>query len=360
MAKNLIFCFDGSQCHPNDAKPEKAWFGLGKVKDHSISNIFKLHLLFGGDLYNNPTSDSQHSFYYSGVGTHGSWLYRKLNVLFAPPLMDVRHILNRAGADLISHYQPGDQVFIFGFSRGAALARRFAAVIQKRYLTSVSADEKLVRFLGVFDTVAAIRRSGLTKMPRTRVVFEDFTISPQVQEALHLVSIDENRKAFRPTLMNKDPRVEEVWFPGAHSDVGGGFAKHGLSDVALEFMVHELQRRNTGLTILQPEQVDLSKLRVDKNRYQITREDIAIQPNPNGVEHTKKRKWPISAITLGDRLLRVNINDKPSTRDRTTIFESMAARMKQNMKYKPKPVAGKEYYLLAEDGVKKECKGYQI
>ena len=50
MTKRLIFCFDGTDNDPNDAKPEKEWFGLFGSKDNGVSNVFKLHLYFGGDL----------------------------------------------------------------------------------------------------------------------------------------------------------------------------------------------------------------------------------------------------------------------------------------------------------------------
>jgi len=359
MAKNLIFCFDGTDNEPDDARPKKKWFGLGGTKDNSVSNIFKLHLLFGGDLNNNPTSDSQHSFYYTGVGTYGSWLRQKVNALFAPSEMDVKDILNKAGGHLITHYQPGDKIFIFGFSRGAALARRFAAVVKSRYLKDMTTDDQMVRFLGVFDTVAAIKKKKIDEMPKTKVVFENFTISPQIQEALHLVSLDENRKAFRPTLMNKDDRVSELWFPGAHSDVGGGYAKHGLSDVALDFMLKELQRRQLGLTVLEPGQVQLDKICIDKNCYPLKFEDIKIDPNPNDMDHTKKRWWPVSALTLGPRLLRVNIEDQES-KETPTIFEAMAKRIKATRGYVPIPVKNEKYFLLTATGEKKECTGYKI
>ncbi|MDH5408819.1 MAG: DUF2235 domain-containing protein [Gammaproteobacteria bacterium] len=359
MAKNIIFCFDGTDNEPDDAKPKKKWFGLGGTKDSSVTNIFKLHLLFGGDLNNQPTSDSQHSFYFTGVGTYGSWLRQKVNALFAPSEMDVKDILNKAGNYLISHYEDGDKIFIFGFSRGAALARRFAAVAKNRYLKEMTTDKQPVRFLGVFDTVAAMKKKKIDEMPKTKVVFENFTISPLVEEALHLVSLDENRKAFRPTLMNKDPRVEELWFPGAHSDVGGGFANDGLSDVALDFMLKELKRRNLGLSILEPSQVQLDKICVDNNTYPLKFEDLKIEPNPNCVGHVKKRWWPISTFTLGPRLLRVNIQDQES-KETPTIFEAMAKRMKQTSGYEPVPVKDEKYFLLTETGDKKECSGYNV
>jgi hypothetical protein len=58
-----------------------------------------------------------------------------------------------------------------------------------------------------------------------------------VKRACHALSIDEARDAFTPLLWNEDPRIEQVWFAGVHSNVGGGYPKQGMSLVALEWMV---------------------------------------------------------------------------------------------------------------------------
>ncbi|MDH5444440.1 MAG: DUF2235 domain-containing protein [Gammaproteobacteria bacterium] len=350
MAKNLIFCFDGTENDPNDVKPEKKWFGLFGEKDNSVSNVFKLHLFFGGDLENQTTLDKQHSFYYSGVGTYGSWLRQKLNAALAPEKMDVRNILNQAGADLAAHYKKGDKIYVFGFSRGAALARRFACLVNK-YVPAIGEKSKVVRFLGVFDTVASIGVPNLEddQKPRTQVVFENMTVSAHVQEAIHLVSIDENRIAFQPTLMNMEDRVTEVWFPGAHSDVGGGFAKRGLSDSALRFIVDEMQKREIGLTILSPEDVELNKLVVDKGRYTFRLEDIDIQPNHLDKLHVKKRFWPFSKLTLDHRNVRVNVNDQMSS-DTPVVFCKMVERAQEDGEYRPMSMHHVGHHLLYEDG----------
>jgi hypothetical protein len=74
--------------------------------------------------------------------------------------------------------------------------------------------------------------------PTSDVVFEHgHTLPGNVLKALHLVSLDDKRKAFQPTLMNQDGRVREIWFPGAHSDVGGGYNFDGLSDNALRYLL---------------------------------------------------------------------------------------------------------------------------
>lgn len=115
----------------------------------------------------------------------------------------------------------------------------------------------------MFDTVASIGLPNLSDddLPDYDVKFQGrFTISPAINEALHLVSIDENRKAFKPTLMNQDSRVTEVWFPGVHSDIGGGYLRDFLSDVTLEFMLNHIKRKYGGVKIFPPNEVEYSSL----------------------------------------------------------------------------------------------------
>ena len=108
-----------------------------------------IHLaLKNAKRYAKHITTDQHSFYYSGVGTRGSWLKRKFNAMFAPPYGDMDDIIAKARADLTTHFSEGDTIYIFGFSRGAAIARMFAAHLPYK-----------VKFLGVFDTVAATRGS---------------------------------------------------------------------------------------------------------------------------------------------------------------------------------------------------------
>ena len=78
------------------------------------------------------------------------------------------------------------------------------------------------------------------------VVFENGTLNERIIKAVHIVSLDEDRIPFEPTLINKDnrnpERILEVWFLGVHSDIGGGYWFDGLSDVALEFMIQECRK----------------------------------------------------------------------------------------------------------------------
>src|SRR2546427_9485936 len=115
-----------------------------------------------------------------------------------------------------------------------------------------------VRLVGVWDTVGALGIPDEFFIPGLRKVdkaidaklygFLDTDLSPRVEAAYHAVAIDEHRKPFLPTLWTDAPgaaprvnvagsKVEQVWFTGAHSNVGGGYADSGLSDIALKWMV---------------------------------------------------------------------------------------------------------------------------
>src|SRR5665811_132494 len=103
-----------------------------------------------------------------------------------------------------------------------------------------------VDFLGVFDTVGALGVPGFTRFaPR----FHNVQLSTQVLRARHALAIDETRVKFAPAFWEApeqppgvptdDERVKQVWFEGAHSDVGGGYRDTGLSDTSLLWMARE-------------------------------------------------------------------------------------------------------------------------
>ncbi len=358
VAKNLIFCFDGTNNHPRDAKQEREWFGLGDIEDNGITNILKLHVLFGGNLSNDASTAKQHSHYYSGVGTYGNRIQQLFNAAFAPRNLDVGDIIKRAGKDLRNLYEVGDQVFVFGFSRGAAIARRFAAVIDD-YLPEGADAAGVVRFMGVFDTVASIGFPNLDDetRPVSDVVFEDGNVSRHVAEALHLLALDDKRTAFFPTLMNRDERVSEVWFPGAHSDVGGGFWYDGLSDIALQYLIDELASRKLKLKVLDSKKVKYEQLVAPNGDYRIDRDDVFLKPNHKGKLHQQDRWWPIAKTTLSSRRLRVNENDRPVDGACPTVHHSVIDRIRDIVEYRPKAMKGAPHQVLLKDGSFKPHQG---
>ncbi len=354
--KTLVFSFDGTGNEPSDA---------GEYEENeSISNILKLHVLMGGGISSYQTetktlaNKKQLIFYYNGIGTRKDgeeiFLFGKLysriksgiNMAIAPSFGDARRILDDARQDFDKCYEAGDKLAIFGFSRGAALARKFADMILK--------DRKncTVSFLGVFDTVTAMDGAHIWgKKIVSDVEFENWTLNDRIDKAVHLLSIDENRETFKPTLINKDPknpkRILEVWFPGVHSDVGGGYWFDGLSDVCLEFMIKCCRdtlgddiliadgKADSVRALLNARPETLAGLEVD---------DIAIHPLVKSAVHTNTG---ITTI-MGNkpREICVSDNGQSSKNDIPILHYSVKKRFDEVADYRPAALHGLNFNLL--------------
>lgn len=335
--KKLIFCFDGTCNDPDDA--------VDFFNDSSISNVLKLHILLGGKLSplngENTKIADQRSFYYSGIGTRGNWLSKKINAMFAPPYGDMEDIIEQANNDLKEHREEDSEIYIFGFSRGAAIARMFASACDKEKIK--------ITFLGVFDTVAATRGSldlNPDTYPASDIVFENGTLGSCVENAVHLISIDEKRIAFQPTLFNTDDRILEIWFAGVHSDIGGGYWFDGLSDITLQFMISKVSKK---LKILDEQELNYDNLKIKSSTESICWDDINIKPLANGVLHEQKRSG-IKAKTLARRLVRVNENDSPSDSQIPLIHHTVLKRFKDVVSYRPYALRDRKFKVINENG----------
>jgi hypothetical protein len=340
MGKLYIFNFDGTCNTPEDADQS------GNKPDDGISNILKLHLLLGGSLVDQGRgwpACRQHSYYYAGIGTYGDRFQRTINALFAPEGSDVRHILRRALADFIlMDFDPAcDCLLVTGFSRGAALARRFARLISDRVSTACIYEL-------VFDTVASIENPDLSmsRRPKSEVVFEDCTLPKQVIKALHLVALDEKRRAFQPTLMNREARVTEVWLPGAHSDIGGGFFSDGLSDFALNYGLKWLVEEQIGVEIKGAADIDYQAILPDGVDYQLDVDDLRIEPNLMADSHEQQRSNLLELVTLSDRLCCVIEQDRVVTNGRPLLHSAVIERMERRSDYRPTALNGVPYILV--------------
>ena len=217
----------------------------------------------------------QRAHYVAGVGTK-PW-ERLLGGAFGFGLSDN---VKEAYRFIVEHFDPGDEIYLTGFSRGAYTARSAAGLVRKAgvlrrdlpddrrdlddrvdeaydlYRTGAHPDEPEVvafrrasshetriRFIGVYDTVGSLGIPldgfALANLVNARWQFHDTELSSRVDTAVHAVAIDEQRGPFVPTLWHADPaaraagqEVEQVWFAGVHSDVGGGYAERGLADIA--------------------------------------------------------------------------------------------------------------------------------
>lgn len=227
-----------------------------------------------------PREDSQGvkqlTYYDTGVGTAGG----KLKRIFAGSTgWGLSENLLEAYRFLIRNYQPEDLLYLFGFSRGAFTVRSLAGLVNSSGLlrpefesmvdqayelyrsrsesthprareaslfrkTYAWADRIPVRFIGVWDTVGALGNPLLLmKSPlSSKFRFHDTDLSSTVENAFHAMAVDEKRRHFKATKWNKQGKsrgqvLEQRWFVGVHSNVGGGYPQTGLSDIALEWIV---------------------------------------------------------------------------------------------------------------------------
>lgn len=366
QAKTLVFSFDGTGNEPSDAG--------AFMEDESITNVLKLHLLLGGGMDADGAvlgdgAGKQLAFYYNGIGTREAgrsipgvgWLASVVNMTFAPAWGDAKRILREAAADFDSNHNPGDAVAVFGYSRGAALARKFVAQL----LRDGKCDK--VAFLGVFDTVAAmngVQRAG--EHIASDVLFENGTLHEDVERAVHIVALDEDRVLFRPTLINRDPtngqRITEIWFPGVHGDIGGGYWHDGLSDGALEFMIGQCRRTmGDGISIRNANRRDdVATLLNDlKERNQeladIDIDDVISRPLVDGPAHAHSGAM-VKAGGRAHRHVRVNEDDH-ATQARPLVHKSVLDRFQKVPGYRPPTLRGLAFSLWDENGCRAPVQG---
>jgi uncharacterized protein (DUF2235 family) len=250
MSKRIAFCADGT------------WDNADKR-----TNVYKLYkaLKVGAD---------QMPFYDDGVGANGNPLWKLLGGAFGTGLWNKI----KEGYTKIAHvYEAGDALFLFGFSRGAFTARSLAGMIAACGLPTKNFSDDLVdtafnayrdknnrqsllqelkdcdmypakiTMVGVWDTVGSLGiPSAIGAIDPIAYGFLDTGLNPAVLNAYHALAIDERRAEFPPTLWTSQPApgqtLEQVWFCGVHSDVGGGEPDDlpgttALSDITLSWMM---------------------------------------------------------------------------------------------------------------------------
>jgi uncharacterized protein (DUF2235 family) len=184
------------------------------------TNVAKFCSAYGG----------ANKFYLKGVGTRAGFVGKLLGGAAG---IGGRIRTLEAMRKLEKNFRQGDRTIdIVGFSRGAALALNFANEVDEEM------DGAQVRFLGLWDTVASFGLPG-----NDLNIAWHLTLPANVAKCYHAMALDERRGNFAPTRVKAarvghatDGRLEEVWFRGVHSDVGGG-ASVGLSSIALCWML---------------------------------------------------------------------------------------------------------------------------
>ena len=266
MSRNLVICCDGTN---NEFGPEN-------------TNVVRLVQVLERDPLR------QHVYYDPGVGTlpePGAWTKvqkiasQGLGLFFGAGLT---WKVGEAYSFLMDYWEPGDNVFLFGFSRGAYSVRVLAGLLhlmglmphgnhnlvpyvlrlygagrkkESRYwklsnefrwtfarrIQESDQDRHFrVHFVGVWDTVSSV---GWAWEPTT---FPYTASNPSIDTIRHAISIDERRWFFRQNLMTQmgQQDIQELWFPGVHSDVGGGYPEKegGLWRNSFQWLLEEAQK----------------------------------------------------------------------------------------------------------------------
>lgn len=284
MSKTIILLSDGTGNAASNPYKTNVW-RLYKALDTSPEN-------------------NQIAFYDDGVGTSSFLPIRLLGLAFG---LGLKRNVKELYAQLCSVYDHGDEIAIYGFSRGAFTARVLAALIADQGIIKkekIGADfnkkieqaynnfrqesfdpsflsyawwlfreligargkvnksdfhappkegSPLIKLLGVWDTVDAYG-APFDEVTRAwdKVVWpleaKDRNLSPKIGAAFHALALDEQRESFEPTLWNEvanngsingggEQILEQVWFAGVHSNVGGGYPDDSLAHISLNWMI---------------------------------------------------------------------------------------------------------------------------
>lgn len=244
--KNIVVCCDGT----------------GNEYGKNNTNVVETYALA-------MKTASQLAYYDPGVGT-GGWAYNEESGVLRA-LSDqgtgagLQKNVNDAYRYLMEVYEGPEtsRIFLFGFSRGAFTVRSLAGMLHKVGLLEPNAGNHLeyaakiynqsrnarvaagfkatfsrpapVHFIGVWDTVESLVLNEGKRWANAR-------LNPEIAFAYHALAIDEKRRDFRPCLWDERNRgegqtLEQVWFAGVHSDVGGYHPERGLANISLHWML---------------------------------------------------------------------------------------------------------------------------
>ena len=201
---------------------------------HANTNALKFRDAYSGD----------NGYYTNGVGTRFGLVGRIIGGAFGVGGQDR---INDALGHLRSRLAAGDATTdVVGFSRGAALALAFANRLYKQVIDPRTGKPPVVRFLGLWDVVGSF---GIP-INLGPFLFQEYnlgyrlTLPQNVEHCYHAMALDERRQTFRVTRLKG---AYEVWFRGAHSDIGGGNGNLGLNNIAFTWMLRKAAA--TGLAI---------------------------------------------------------------------------------------------------------------
>ncbi|MFK5984028.1 MAG: DUF2235 domain-containing protein [Pseudomonadota bacterium] len=368
MGKNIVVCLDGT----------------GNEFEENNSNVVKLFRVIERDT-------SQVAYYDPGVGTLADPAYKtpvvkKINKLLGLAFgRGITQNVVEAYSFIMDHFEQGDRLFLFGFSRGAYTTRVLAGLIHScgllepgcqnlipyamklykaekvdfktmsRFKSSFGRNVK-IDFLGLWDSVSTI---GWIYNP----VFLPYTTNNKsVHIVRHALAIDEKRSFFKEMRWGKSYKdkqnIKEVWFPGVHSDVGGGYSEKesGLAKISLEWMIKEAVGPNAG-DRENPQQFGLKIKQGKFDRYvfgkgtsEYVGPDSASNMHESLIGHWKLVQWIPRSVWLVDEG-REAVRKPPSHRMievGETLHNSVLERI-QKCDYHPPSLNGRSIEEIKKD-----------
>ena len=368
MGKNVVVCLDGT----------------GNQFEEHNSNVVKLFRVITRDT-------TQVAYYHPGVGTLAdpefkTPLVKKANKLLGLAFgLGLTRNVEQAYSFLMDHYEEGDRLFLFGFSRGAYTARVLAGFIHSCGLLEAGCQNLIpyamklykakqvdfatlnrfrstfgrkikIDFLGLWDSVSTL---GWVYNP----VFLPYTTNNEsVRIVRHALAIDERRSFFKDMHWgdkHKDKQdIKEVWFAGVHSDVGGGYPeeKSALAKIPLKWMIQEAmepgsksktEEKKFGLKIDQDD-FDRYVLGHGSNSY--------VEPNPAAERNESLKgawklvQWMPKSVWLvdeGREAIRLPLPHR-SIESGATLHRSVLKR-KQVREYNPASLKGRSIEEIERD-----------
>ena len=212
------------------------------------SNVFSLY-----DAFQHCKDSSVVPFYYPGPGASEYDVF--VGKLLGSGIIEN---IKTAYKDLCRSYEEQNKIALFGFSRGAYTVHMFAWLLERCGIPTDIADcdsivdlfiknpqtpaiaeykvykNPVIDFIGVWDIVKSV-------FPNKDYMDEE--LPSNVRQAFHAMALDELRTAFPVMKWGKNDCTElhQGWFAGVHSEVGGGYAQHGLSDITYEWMKNAVE-----------------------------------------------------------------------------------------------------------------------
>lgn len=260
VTKQIIICCDGLWQEGSGRKSEI-------LAETNVEKIYK------AISSTDSSGRKQLKLYERGTSRKVNFLSRFFNFIF---LDDIEQTIRNIYSFIILNYEPGDDLYFFGFSKGAFIARTIIALIRNCGILKTNNQQLIndalelyfdrsrgagpegkkaisfrnvnshampvIKFAGIWETVGAL---GIPSSPFSitrsgKYKFHDLFLTNLVKFACQALAIDETRSAFKPALWqyNQSSRqvLKQAWFPGTHGDVGGGYADSGLSDISLEWI----------------------------------------------------------------------------------------------------------------------------